>query len=291
MNSMTGYGKGTASLDGREFTVELKSVNHRCLDLSMRFPRNVAAAEDVVRGVLKKRFARGHIDVYAGYTNSRSDSVTISCDSELLTAYVRAAREANKTLSLSDDLTLSRAIALPDVFEIVRGEDDEQAVMQLAAKAAELASDALAAMRRVEGENLKAVIEGYLNEVESVVNRLELRAPQVVEEYKVKLSERITKLLDGVEADPSRLAMEVAVFADRALVDEELCRMRSHISQFQNELGGNEPCGKKLDTLVQEMFRETNTTGSKSFDADMTAAVLENKALLEKIREQVQNLE
>lgn len=291
MNSMTGYGKGTASLDGREFTVELKSVNHRCLDLSMRFPRNVAAAEDVVRGVLKKSFARGHIDVYAGYTNSRSDSVTISCDSELLTAYVRAAREANKTLSLSDDLTLSRAIALPDVFEIVRGEDDEQAVMQLAAKAAELASDALAAMRRVEGENLKAVIEGYLNEVESVVNRLELRAPQVVEEYKVKLSERITKLLDGVEADPSRLAMEVAVFADRASVDEELCRMRSHISQFQNELGGNEPCGKKLDTLVQEMFRETNTTGSKSFDADMTAAVLENKALLEKIREQVQNLE
>ncbi|HPF53506.1 MAG TPA: YicC family protein [Clostridia bacterium] len=291
MNSMTGYGKGTASLDGREFTVELKSVNHRCLDLSMRFPRNVAAAEDVVRGVLKKRFARGHIDVYAGYTNCRSDSVTISCDSELLAAYVRAAREANKTLSLSDDLTLSRAIALPDVFEIVRGEDDEQAVMQLAAKAAELASDALAAMRRVEGDNLKAVIEGYLNEVESVVNRLELRAPQVVEEYKVKLSERITKLLDGVEADPSRLAMEVAVFADRASVDEELCRMRSHISQFQNELGGNEPCGKKLDTLVQEMFRETNTTGSKSFDADMTAAVLENKALLEKIREQVQNLE
>ncbi len=291
INSMTGFGRGVCSADGREITFEIKSVNHRYLDVSYRMPRHVGFIEDTLRTVIAARVARGHLDVYANYRNSREDARNVEIDATLLSEYISSARHANEGLGLRDDITLSTALRLPDVTSIVESEEDRPAVCELAKHAIELALDELAVMRAQEGERLQKDMTARAEALLGLTESIAARAPAVVEEYGVKLNERIKKLLGAAEVDEGRLATEVAIFADKASIDEEIVRLRSHLEQFTLLMQGEEPAGRKLDFIVQEMNREFNTIGSKANDAAITELVIAGKAEVEKIREQVQNIE
>ncbi len=291
MNSMTGYGKGVAQKDGRELTVELKSVNHRFLDVSMRLPRVLSCIEDAIRTTIAARLARGHVDVFVNYRNTRSDAKDVRIDEALLHAYIVRACEANEKLNLTYDLTLSNALRLPDVTEIVPVDEDNDALIALAKEATDLALDALIGMRAAEGERLKAALSAGVDALDGLREQILARAPFVVEEYREKLGKRIESVLFDTEIDRARLATEVALFADRCCIDEELVRLKSHIAQFRSYLASEKAIGKDMDFLVQEMNRECNTIGSKANDVTITKSVLACKAEIEKLREQVQNVE
>lgn len=291
MKSMTGYGKGIASIDGRELTIELKSVNHRFLDIGMRVPRILSCTEDVVRHTLSARLSRGHVDVFFNYRNTRTDSKTVRIDETLLLAYLKAAREANQTAGLPDDLTLTAALRLPDVTEIVPEEEDTEVLKELASRATSLAIDALEEMRLSEGQRLRSALLDSVLKMQAYRISIMERAPFVAEDYRKKLYERISTVITDVEPDASRLATEIALFADRACIDEEIVRLGSHITQFLAYLEAEEPIGRKMDFIIQEMNRECNTIGSKANDSELTAVVLLCKAEIEKLREQIQNVE
>lgn len=291
MKSMTGYGKGVVSREGRELTVELKSVNHRFLDVSMRLPRVLSCIEDTLRTTIASRLSRGHVDVFVNYRNTRSDAKTVRVDETLLSAYVAAARTANEALNLRDDLTLSNVLRLPDVTEIVPSDEDADELIALAKDAAELALDGLVEMRVAEGARLKTALLSGVNAMDAFREEILARAPFVAEEYRKKLNERIEAVLSDAEIDRVRLATEVALFADRCCIDEELVRLKSHIAQFRAYLEASEPVGRNMDFIVQEMNRECNTIGSKANDAALTKSVLACKAEIEKLREQIQNVE
>lgn len=291
MYSMTGYGKGSASSDGREMTVELKSVNHRYLDVGMRLPRHLSFLEDPIRSALTNRLSRGHVDVFVNYRNLRSDARTVEIDAPLLSAFVAAARQANETLGLRDDLSLTAALRLPDVSNVRETDEDTDAVLSLLNSAINNAIDAILVMREQEGDRLRVYLDRCNDTVESLTEQIAKRAPIVVNEYRAKLDERIAILLGNVEVDRARLATEVALFADKASIDEEITRLHSHIAQMRILITDKEPAGRKLDFVVQEMNREFNTIGSKANDGELTKLVLTGKAEIEKIREQVQNIE
>lgn len=291
VNSMTGFGRSLLSRDGREITVELKSVNHRYLDLSFRMPRHIGFVEDPLRNVLNRELKRGHVDVYLFYRNTREDARQVSVDQALLGAYLEVARSVAERFQLRDDIGLSSALRLPDVTDIIAAEEDRDAVCSLAEEACLCACAEMKAMRAAEGMRLYSDVSSRCDTVEGLAKDIALRAPLVVEEYRQKLQERMAVLLSGAEVDQGRLAMEAAIFADKASIDEELVRLNSHIGQMRAMLNGDEPAGRKLDFIVQEMNREFNTIGSKANDAQIVNLVIQGKAEIEKIREQVQNIE
>ena len=291
MYSMTGYGRGTASLDGRELTIELKSVNNRFLDIGMKLPRQLSFLEDGLRKLLNDALSRGHVDVFVNYRNLRSDAKTVRVDEALLQAYLTSARESAKALDLEDDLTLSKALTLPDVTTILPADEDQQALAELGRAAMTMAIDGLKAMRFKEGERLKQDLSARMDTMTGYAAAIERRAPAVAEEYRTKLTARIEELLGETEVDRARLATEVAIFADRAAIDEEIVRLNTHLVHFRELLEASEPVGRKMDFLVQEMNRECNTIGSKANDAELTSIVLLSKAEIEKLREQIQNIE
>ena len=213
MKSMTGYGKGVAAHDGRELTVELKSVNHRFLDIGMRVPRTLSCTEDTIRKVLSERLSRGHIDVFLNYRNTRTDAKTVRVDTQLLAAYVAAARSIPQSLDLPDDLTLTGALRLPDVTEIVTADEDAEALTALAKQATNAAVDALETMRHAEGERLKAALSAEVDQMAAYREQILARAPMVTEDYRKKLTERIEQVLSDAEIDRARLATEIALFA------------------------------------------------------------------------------
>ncbi len=291
MYSMTGYGRGAASLEGRELTIELKSVNNRFLDIGMKLPRQLSFLEDGLRKLLNDSLSRGHVDVFVNYRNLRSDSKTVRVDEALLKAYLTSARESAKALDLTDDLTLSRALTLPDVTTILPADEDQQALMDLSTQVMAEAIENLKTMRHKEGERLKLDLSARMDTMTGYAAVIEKRAPAVVEEYRAKLTARIEELLGETEVDRARLATEVAIFADRAAIDEEIVRLNTHLVHFRELLEAEEPVGRKMDFLVQEMNRECNTIGSKANDAELTSIVLLCKAEIEKLREQIQNIE
>ena len=291
MYSMTGYGRGSASLDGRELTIELKSVNNRFLDIGMKLPRQLSFLEDGLRKLLNDTLSRGHVDVFVNYRNLRSDSKTVRVDEALLNAYLISARASAKALDLVDDLTLSRALTLPDVTTILPADEDQQALADLGKTVMAEAIENLKAMRFKEGERLKLDLSARMDTMTGYASVIEKRAPAVVEEYRAKLTSRIEELLGETEVDRARLATEVAIFADRAAIDEEIVRLNTHLVHFRELLEADEPVGRKMDFLVQEMNRECNTIGSKANDAELTSIVLLCKAEIEKLREQIQNIE
>ena len=291
MYSMTGYGRGAASLEGRELTIELKSVNNRFLDIGMKLPRQLSFLEDGLRKLLNDALSRGHVDVFVNYRNLRSDAKTVRVDEALLKAYLASARESAKALDLVDDLTLSKALTLPDVTTILPADEDQQALMDLARTVMTEAIENLKAMRFKEGERLKLDLSARMDTMTGYAAAIERRAPAVVEEYREKLTARIEDLLGETEVDRARLATEVAIFADRAAIDEEIVRLNTHLVHFQELLEADEPVGRKMDFLVQEMNRECNTIGSKANDGELTSIVLLSKAEIEKLREQIQNIE
>lgn len=292
VSSMTGFGRGRVAQDGREMTVELKSVNHRYLDLSFRMPRHISFAEDTLRTALNDSLSRGHVDVYVNYRNTRSDAKEVRIDTALLGAYLKSVKAAAAELREENDMTLSNALRLPDVTDIVEADEDDEAVKALTKEAVDKAIAELITARRGEGERLANDLTERLATVDELRGKIETRAPMVVEEYRVKLNERIEAMLGGtVEVDAQRLATEVALFADKASIDEELVRLKSHTAQARELLSQSEAAGRRLDFVVQEMNREFNTIGSKANDAEIARLVILGKAELEKIREQVQNIE
>lgn len=290
MLSMTGYGRSRAEVDGREMTVDLKTVNHRFLDINLRLPRGLLFLEDPIRKGLSARLNRGHVDVFITYRNTRDDQRRVSVDLALLDAYANAYDQIVAQLDIADDRSLTRLAALPDVLTIAEADDDQAAVTTLCQDALSGALDALTAMRAKEGEALDADLSANLDRLSQLAAAITLRAPDVVTEYQAKLTARVTELLDA-PPDPQRLAQEVALMADRASIDEELVRLQSHITQIRQTMRSGEPAGRKLDFLVQELNREVNTIGSKASDLQIATHVVESKATIEKIREQVQNIE
>lgn len=288
---MTGYGRGSAGKDGRELTIELKSVNHRYLDIGMRLPRHIVFLEDIFRAELKQSLNRGHIDIFINYRNTRNDAKLINIDEALLNQYLISGREAAQRLSLTDDMTLTNALRLPDVVNIIEAEENREAVIALAKEATALALIELIEMRRAEGERMHTDLMLHIEAIQALITQIVNRAPQVVQEYHDKLNERIAQLLNEVEIDRARLSTEIALFADRACIDEEIARLKSHVEQFLQTSQAGEPAGRKLDFIVQEMNREFNTIGSKANDTILTNAVLAGKGEVEKLREQVQNIE
>lgn len=291
VNSMTGFGRCAIERDGREITVELKSVNHRYLDIGFRMPRAISFIEDTLRGAISGELSRGHVDVFVFYRNNRADARKVNVDMNLLGEYLTAAREAADKFGLRDDVGLSSALRLSDVTEIVEADEDRETVCRLAAEACKAACQELKAMRAREGAKLYEDLYGKSRIVESIAANISERAPQVVDEYRIKLNERIEKLLGTADVDKARLATEVALFADKAGIDEEIVRLGSHVTQFRAMLDGDEPAGRRLDFIVQEMNREFNTIGSKANDGEIVNLVISGKGEIEKIREQVQNIE
>ena len=291
MKSMTGYGRCHIEEDGREMTVEVKSVNHRFLDISYRLSRTLSFLDDAVRKGVGARLARGHVDVFVSYANHRQDAKEVRVDTALAVAYRSALAELAAAVGVaSADVPLTDYARLPDVLTVQEKEEDQQVVRDLFERALDGALSGLIAMREQEGERMRADILEKIANIESIRNRVSERAPLVVAEYRDKLHQRIAQLTDG-EIDEARLITEVAIFADRAAIDEELVRLLSHIVAIRETVELAEPVGRKLDFLVQELNREVNTIGSKASDTMIAQAVVSAKGEIEKLREQVQNVE
>ena len=290
MKSMTGYGRCHIEEDGREMTVEVKSVNHRFLDTSYRLSRALSFLDDVVRKGVSARLARGHVDVFVSYANHRQDAREVRVDTALAVAYQKAVSELAAAVGKDADLPLSDYTRLPDVLTVQEKEDDQQAVRDLFADALAGALNQLILMREQEGARMREDILDKIGNIERIRDQVATRAPLVVAEYRDKLHQRIAALTDG-EIDEARLITEVAIFADRAAIDEELVRLKSHTAAIRETVELAEPVGRKLDFLVQELNREVNTIGSKASDTQIAQWVVEAKGEIEKLREQVQNVE
>lgn len=287
MRSMTGYGKCQLQENTWEVTVELRAVNHRYLDVAMRLPRNLLFLEDGVRKGLAK-LVRGHVDVYLTVRQIEGASRVVDADTALAASYVAAAKAIADTTGAANDLTVTQLIKLEGVTTLTESAMDEEAVAALCAKALEGAVAQLDDMRLREGENLRADLAEHLGNVASLREKVIAYAPKVVEEYRARLTDRLAKLpIEPV--DPARLAQEVALMADKCAIDEELSRLDSHITQLRRYLDMPGETGKKMDFLIQEMNRETNTIGSKCSDASIAQCVVDMKSEIEKLREQIQN--
>ena len=271
-------------------TVEVKSVNHRFLDISYRLSRTLSFLDDTVRRGVSARLARGHVDVFVSYANHRQDAREVRVDTALALAYQRAVAELGGALGADNVLPLEAYTRLPDVLTVQEKEEDQQAVRALFDQALSGALDDLVAMRTQEGMRMAEDILAKIASIEAIRERIAERAPLVVSDYRDRLHQRIAALTEG-ELDESRLIQEVAIFADRAAIDEELVRLHSHAAAIRETAALDEPVGRRLDFLVQELNREVNTIGSKASDTAIAQAVVEAKGEIEKLREQVQNIE
>ena len=291
MLSMTGYGKGEYIEGGLELTVEIKTVNNRYLDVSVKSPRIFAAYEDVIRTTVRKKLTRGHADVFVSLKDKRERPTALSVDLALAKAYISAAQALKaENPDLPDDITLSSVLRYPDVLKQEDTPTLDEELTKALDSALNIALDKLNEMRAVEGQKLKEDMLSRVATIENLVAEISARAPQIAQEYREKLTARVKEYLDGAQIDESRLLTEVAVFTDKSNIDEELTRLKSHIEQFRS-IAEEGIVGRKLDFLVQEFNREANTTCSKSNDVTITRAGLALKNEIEKIREQVQNLE
>lgn len=291
IKSMTGFGRGTAMVDGREMTVELRSVNHKYLDLNFRIPRAIGFVEEALRGVMAENLSRGHVDITVSYANKRADSVNVSIDRALAAQYVQAARQAAEDFSIPFDMTASALFRCPNVVNIEESEEDQECVIALAREAAQLAAEALVEMRSREGARLFADFEERISTIEELYNKAFTRAPFVITEYREKLIERVNSALSGINIDQDRIAAEIVLYTDKVGIDEELTRIKSHVKEFRAVLKEDEAVGRRMDFIIQELNREFNTIGSKANDAELAQCVILAKTELEKIREQVQNIE
>ena len=289
-NSMTGYGRAQAVSDGREIAVELRSVNHRYFEFSARLPRGMGYLEDRLKKQVAARVSRGKVELTLTCSAARS-GVQVQADEALAAAYVHTLRALSETLHLQDDLTASVLLRLPDVLTVSKLQEEEDAVWNLVAPVAKQALDGFCAMRAQEGERLSADIDARLDALAAAVVFVQQRSPASVEAYRGRLYEKLTELLADTNIDEQRLLTEAAIFADKIAVDEETVRLDSHLAQYRQLLHGGEPAGRKLDFLTQELNREVNTIGSKAQDLEIANQVLQMKAEIEKIREQIQNIE
>lgn len=291
MNSMTGFGKSEQIADGRKIRVEIKSVNNRFLDINIRQPRFMICFEELIRSCIKNNIQRGRVDVFIYFSSDRNDSKIISVDASLVEGYIKAAKQISEQTGAKNDLTVSQILKLPDVVSIEDNESDETDLKQLLLSAIEEAVNELKTARKTEGEQLEADIFKRLELLSDINNDIKQYENTVVEEYRNKLKERLEVVLDSNMIDEQRLAQELAIYADRVNITEELVRIDSHISGFKSLAKEDGAQGRNMDFIVQELNREFNTIGSKAQNNFILKDVLAAKGEIEKIREQIQNVE
>ncbi len=289
--SMTGYGRATANELGCEFTIEIRAVNHRYLDCQVRTPRLFSFIEDTIKMCVNARLVRGKIDVFVNVDNKSGALVKVSLNKPVVASYLEAMQDMKDSFALAGEPTIQLIAKMPDVFMSEKEEMNHEAVTQTIAGLMTVAIDELEAQRMREGERLCKAILGQIDSIEAILIQIEQRSPKIIAEYRTKLEARMRELLTGVTFEEGRLLAEVALFADKIANDEELVRLRSHLVELKNLLSHSKPQGRKVDFLVQELNREANTIGSKGNDATMAHLVVDLKSEIEKIREQVQNLE
>lgn len=291
IRSMTGYGRYCQSFEGREVTVEVRSVNNRYLDCNVKLPRAFGYAEDSVKQLVKSHVSRGKVDVFISVSNAGGEEVKITLNRPVLEGYLAAMRTIAGEYAVRDDISVNALSRLPDVFLVEKPEMDEEARAKELLDTAAVALDHYDAMRETEGAAMKRDLFSRRETILSLVERVEARSPVTIAEYRARLQNKMQEVLASTTIDEGRILTEAAIFADKIAVDEETVRLRSHLDQMASMLESGGAVGRKLDFLLQEMNREANTIGSKGNDLEQARAVVEIKAELEKIREQVQNIE
>lgn len=288
---MTGYGRGKQLLHGRDMTVEVRSVNNRYLDCTVKLPRSYTFAEDAIKQKVQKAVSRGKVDVFVTVDSTGADETVVQLNKSLARGYFDALNELKEELGLPTDVTASTIARFPDVLTITKAEEDLETLTADLLAVLEEALSNYTSMRAAEGVKLAEDIGGRLTHIEELTAKVEERSPETVKEYREKLTARMQEVLQSTTIDESRILTEAAIYADKVAVDEETVRLRSHLAQLREMLCSEEPMGRKMDFLIQEVNRESNTIGSKCSDIAIARVVVELKAEVEKIREQVQNIE
>lgn len=291
LKSMTGYGRAEEIVGGKDITVEIKSVNHRFFEFNARTPRSYGYIEEPVKSLLQSMVSRGKVEVNITLFNVDTPNEEITVNIELARDYLNALRTAAHALGVEDDLKMSNLAAFSDIFAIRKKQEDEDAVVAEVLTVTEKAAKSFIQMRETEGEKLKADLLQKLASIEASVSEIESRAAVLGEDYRARLFQKLSDILHDTQIDEQRILTEAAIFAEKVAVDEETVRLRSHIAQFRQLLDSDVPIGRKLDFLIQEFNREANTIGSKIQNVEITRIVVEIKSDIEKIREQIQNIE
>ena len=291
MNSMTGYGRTKLEKEEREYIIEIKSVNHKYSDITIKLPRNISYLEEKIRKTILSKVSRGKIDVFVSYTNYGIEGKKVVLNKRLAELYINQLRELAEETNIEKEIKVTDISRLPDVLNVSAEEENSQIIWNELSECLENALTNFLEMRKQEGAKIKIDLETRIKKIEEFVDKIKQYSTLLVEEYVVKLKERIKEILSTDIVDEARLAQEVVIYSDRYSIEEEITRLKSHIFQFNDLLTKDEPVGKKIDFLIQEMNRETNTIGSKSNKLEITNLVIEIKTELEDIREQIQNIE
>ncbi|MEE0806023.1 MAG: YicC/YloC family endoribonuclease [Acutalibacteraceae bacterium] len=291
VKSMTGYGRCEETVGGRRITVELKSVNHKYFEFSPRVTRGYGFLEDKLKTYVQSRVARGKIDLFLSIETLEDADVIVSVNHSLAAGYIAALREITERYKLPDTVTVNSLSRYSDIFSVHKAPEDEEAIWAAVKTVLEKAVDAFIAMRETEGRRLYDDVMSRAAVILELVGKIEARSPETVKEYRERLEAKLREVLSDTTIDEQRILTEAAIFADKVAVAEETVRLRSHFEQLKALLNAEEPSGRKMDFLVQEMNRETNTIGSKASDSQIAYMVVDIKAEIEKIREQIQNIE
>lgn len=291
IKSMTGYGSAKGSVEGLEISVELKSVNNRYLDTSVRLPRSFIFAEDAVKSAVQAHISRGKVDVFVSVDSSLSGDMTVKVNEPLLKGYIDAITHIAQENSLPDDITAMSVSRFPDVLSVEKKDLDAEAISRGIAEITERALKDFDSMRQREGEKLRDDVLSRLETINALVSAVEEKAPETVAEYRRRLEQKMSEVLGAAGVDENRILAEAAIFADHIAADEETVRLRSHMAQLRGMIEGNSPTGRKIDFLIQEFNREANTIGSKCQNSQIAYVVVDLKSEIEKIREQIQNIE
>lgn len=291
LKSMTGYGRAQKIINGRDILVEIRSVNHRYYEYSSRIPRAYGYIDEKLKAQLKTGITRGKVEISVTINNIESKDTQIAVNKAVAEGYINALRSISEEFQLRDDLALSKLIKLPDIFNVQKTPDDEEQVWEDISQVSSEALEKFVSMREKEGEKLKEDVLGKSQIILGMVRKVEEFSPKTVENYRNRLYQKLSEILESKDIDQQRILTESAVFAEKIAVDEETVRLRSHISQLDEMLDSDDAVGRKLDFIVQEMNREVNTIGSKAQDINITRLVVDMKAEIEKIREQIQNIE
>ena len=291
IKSMTGYGSAKGTVEGLEITVELKSVNNRYLDTSVRLPRSCLFAEEAIKSAVQSHISRGKVDVFISVDSSAAGDMTVKVNEPLLRGYIEAIRHISEEYSLANDMTALSVSRFPDVLSVEKKDLDAEAISAGICAIAEEALRDFDAMRQREGAKLRDDVLSRLETIDRLVSVVETEAPKTVDEYRKRLEQKMQEVLGATGIDENRILAEAAIFADHIAVDEETVRLRSHMSQLTTMINGNSPTGRKIDFLIQEFNREANTIGSKCQNSQIAHVVVDLKSEIEKIREQIQNIE
>ena len=291
IKSMTGYGRARKTLNKRDITVEVRSVNNRYLDCTVKMPRMYTFAEDAIKQHVQKAISRGKVDVFISVDASAADVAKVTVNRELAAGYAAALQELAEVCGTESHVTPEQLSRFPDVLTVTKADEDLESVSADLCEVLDEALEAYNAMRAVEGRKLAEDILNRLSTIERYTSQVEQRSPETVREYREKLTARMQEVLQSTTIDPQRILTEAAIYADKVAVDEETVRLRSHVAQLRTMVDSDEPMGRKMDFLIQEVNREANTTGSKCNDVEIARVVVGLKAEVEKMREQVQNVE